>query len=167
MDQGVDLLFQSEQIPRPESRITLADRRDAADGLPPVVVDWRTGADEPAFLHTSASRFADYFAHTGCAELRINAALLDDAPAFVSLLRDNSHPGGGLCMSRHPAGGATDPEGRIWGSPNVYAAGASTLASLGEANITLTALALALRLTDHLAATRGEVDKARPRSCAS
>jgi hypothetical protein len=160
MDQGVDLAFQCEQIPRPDSRITLADRPEAADGLPPVIVDWQTGSDEPAFLRTSASRFAYYFDRTNCAELRINPALLDDAPAFVSCMRDTSHPAGGLCMSRNPASGATDLEGRIWGSPNVYAAGAAALATSGEANITLTALALALRLTDSLAATRGEVGRA-------
>jgi choline dehydrogenase-like flavoprotein len=156
MDQGVELAFQCEQMPRPDSRITLAHRPDASDGLPPVVVDWRIGSDEPAFLRTSASHFAHYFDHTSCAELRINPALLDDAPAFVSQMRDTSHPGGGLCMSRESASGATDPDGRIWGAPNVYAAGASVLANSGEANITLTALALALRLTDLLAAAYGQ-----------
>jgi hypothetical protein len=160
MDQGVDLAFQCEQIPRPDSRITLADHPQAADGLPPVMVDWRTGSDEPAFLRASALRFANYFDRTRCAELRINPALLDDAPAFVSCMRDTCHPAGGLCMSRDPASGATDSEGRIWGSPNVYAAGASTLATSGEANITLTALAMALRLTDCLAVARGEVRQA-------
>ena len=40
------------------------------------------------------------------------------------------------------------------------AAGASALASLGEANITLTALALALRLTDRLVTALGEVEQA-------
>jgi hypothetical protein len=161
MDQGVDLAFQCEQIPRLDSRITLANRPDAADGLPPVMVDWRTGSDEPEFLRDAASHLAAYFDGTSCAALRINPALLDDAPAYISRLRDTSHPSGGLCMSRDPASGATDSEGRIWGSPNVYAAGASALATSGEANITLTALALALRLTDHLVATRGEVGQTR------
>ena len=58
MDQGVDLAFQCEQIPRPDSRITLVDRPEAADGLPPVIVDRQTGSDEAAFLRASASRFA-------------------------------------------------------------------------------------------------------------
>jgi choline dehydrogenase-like flavoprotein len=118
-------------------------------------VDWRTGSYEPTFLLAAASRFSYYLECTGCAELRINRALLDDPPAFVSSLRDTAHPAGGLCMSRDNAGGATDLNARIWGSPNVYAAGASAVATSGEANITLTALALALRLTDHLSAARG------------
>ena len=160
MDQGVDLSFQCEQIPRLDSRITLADRPDAADGLPPVLVDWRTGSDEPAFLRSSAARFAYYFDRTACADLRINQALLNDPPAFVLSLRDTAHPAGGLCMSRDSASGATDADGRIWGSPNVYATGESVLGTSGEANITLTALALALRLTDRLVAARGEVEQA-------
>jgi choline dehydrogenase-like flavoprotein len=167
MEQGVDLAFQCEQIPRPDSRITLADRPNAADGLPPVVVDWRTGSYEPTFLLAAASRFSYYLECTGSAELRINQALLDDPLAFVSSLRDTAHPAGGLCMSRDPAGGATDLNARIWGSPNVYAAGASVVATSGEANITLTALALALRLTDHLSAARGIVEQAGMQSCVS
>jgi hypothetical protein len=160
MDQGVDLAFQCEQIPRPDSRITLVNCFDAADGLPSVVLDWRTGSNEPAFLLASASRFAHYFDRTGCAELKVNPALLEDAPAFLSRMRDTSHPAGGLCMSRDRAGGATDPEGRIWGAPNVYATGASVLATSGEANITLTALAFALRLADLLSASRREAKPA-------
>lgn len=163
MDQGVDLAFQCEQVPRSDSRITLADSTAAEDGLPAVIVDWRTGSDEPVFLRSSALRFADYFDRTKCAELRIHRALLDDSTNFVSRMRDTSHPAGGLCMSRDPATGATDPNGRIWGSANVYAAGASTLSTSGEANITLTALALALRLVDFIAATQG--NEARARSC--
>jgi len=160
MDQGVDLAFQCEQIPRPDSRITLGDGPDAADGLPPVILDWRTGSDEAEFLRTAASHFARYFRETGCAELKLDRALLEDAPGFVSRLRDTSHPAGGLCMSRTQAGGATDPDGRIWGSANVYVAGAAALATSGEANITLTALALALRLTDHLTGAHAEVEQA-------
>jgi hypothetical protein len=164
MDRGVGLAFQCEQIPQADSRIRLANHPDAADGLPPVVLDWRIGALEPAFLRASASSFARYFRHTRCAELRINDALLDDPRAFVSGLRDSAHPAGGLCMGPDFASGATDPYGRLWGSPNVYAAGASVLATSGEANITLTALAMALRLTDRLVTAR---EQAGVRSCVS
>ena len=91
MDQGVDLAFQCEQIPRLDSRITLADRPDAADGLPPVLVDWRTGSGRASVFRASASRFAYYFDHTSCAELRINQPC-SNSPAFVSNMRDTSHP---------------------------------------------------------------------------
>jgi choline dehydrogenase-like flavoprotein len=155
MDRGVSLAFQCEQIPRLDSRITLTDQAEAADGLPAVSIDWRTGTGEPKFLRASALRFADYFHHTGCAVLHVDPLLLDDAPSFVARLGDTSHPSGGLCMSSNPAEGATDTDGRLWGASNVYATGASVVPTSGEANITLTGLALALRLADHLAASRG------------
>jgi hypothetical protein len=165
MEDGVDLAFQCEQIPTAESRITLADDTDMADGLPPVVLDWRTGGDEAKFLQTSASHFAEYFDRTACAELRVNPALLDNAAAFVSRMRDTSHPSGGLCMGPDPTSGATDQDCRIWGASNVYVAGAASLATSGEANITLTALALTLRLTDHLIAAHRTAEPTGKRPC--
>jgi choline dehydrogenase-like flavoprotein len=117
-----------------------------------VVLDWQTGNEEPAFLAAAALRFGRYFDRSGCAEMKLNPELLADPLAFLARKRDTSHPAGGMCMSAQPTDGATDPEGRIWGASNVYVAGAAALATSGEANITLTALALALRLTDRISA---------------
>lgn len=161
MDQGVGLAFQCEQQPRSDSLISLVDDYPAADGLPRILLDWRTGIDEPTFLLAAAQRYAGYFGSSGVADLCIDPSLLEDAPAFVARLRDTSHPSGGLCMGNTPVSGATDGDGRIWSSPNVFAAGASVLTTSGEANITLSALALALRLVDHLVAKRRSVSVGR------
>jgi choline dehydrogenase-like flavoprotein len=168
LDQGVDLYYQCEQMPRADSRIMLEDDgAPAADGLPRVVLDWRVGPDEGPFLRDAAQHYARYFAQTGCAGFRIDPVLLDDPAAFIARAIDTSHHCGGLRMGESAVQGVSDPNGRIWGSANVYVAGAAALATAGEANITLTALAMTLRLTDHLAgAATGEVGLAlrrRPR----
>jgi choline dehydrogenase-like flavoprotein len=56
------------------------------------------------------------------------------------------HHAGGMCMSAQPNLGVVDPDCRVWGTSNVYVAGASVFPSSGHANTTFTALALAARL---------------------
>jgi choline dehydrogenase-like flavoprotein len=167
MDQGIGFAFQCEQMPRPESRVTLASHLDADDGLPTIELEWRTGSEEGVFLRSAALHFARYLERTGCAKMEIDEDLLNDPPAFLARSADTSHPSGGLCMSGNRADGVTDPNSRVWGAPNVYAAGASILATSGEANITLTALAMTLRLTDHLVASHRRQREGGQQACSS
>jgi len=46
-----------------------------------------------------------------------------------------------------------DPHGRLHGVDNVYVLGSATFPTSGQANPTLTIVAMALRLADRLAAT--------------
>ncbi len=54
-------------------------------------------------------------------------------------------------MSSGPAGGVVDGDLRVHGAENLYVVGPSVFPTGGCANPTLTAVALALRLADHLA----------------
>jgi choline dehydrogenase-like flavoprotein len=60
-------------------------------------------------------------------------------------------------MSASPQQGVVDPECRVWGTSNLYVAGAAIFPSSSHANTTFTALALAARL----AATIQSEDKPR------
>jgi choline dehydrogenase-like flavoprotein len=53
-------------------------------------------------------------------------------------------------MHRDPRQGVVDEHGRIHSLANVYVAGSSVFPTSGYANPTLTIVALALRLADHL-----------------
>jgi choline dehydrogenase-like flavoprotein len=53
-------------------------------------------------------------------------------------------------MSADPRHGVVDGSGRVHGYGNLFVAGSSVFATAGWANPTLTILALALRLGDHL-----------------
>jgi choline dehydrogenase-like flavoprotein len=53
-------------------------------------------------------------------------------------------------MAASPASGVVDPNGQVFGVPNLYVAGASVFPTCGHANLTLTILATAIRLADHL-----------------
>jgi choline dehydrogenase-like flavoprotein len=53
-------------------------------------------------------------------------------------------------MHPDPRRGVVDANGRVHGIANLYVAGSSVFPTSGSANPTLTIVALALRLADHL-----------------
>jgi choline dehydrogenase-like flavoprotein len=56
-------------------------------------------------------------------------------------------------MHADPARGVVDPNCRLHGAENLYVAGSSVFPTVGNANPTLTIIALAIRLADHLKTT--------------
>jgi choline dehydrogenase-like flavoprotein len=58
-------------------------------------------------------------------------------------------------MSHDPRRGVVDQHGAVHGVPNLYVAGPSVFPTGGDANPTLTTVAMALRLSDHIAARIG------------
>ena len=62
------------------------------------------------------------------------------------------HPAGTCAMGRSPESGVVDANLRVYGVNNLYVAGAAVFPTAGTTNPTLTIVALALRLGDHLAA---------------
>lgn len=61
------------------------------------------------------------------------------------------HHMGATRMSQDPRHGVVDADCRVHDLDNLYVAGSSVFPTAGFANPTLTLVALALRLTDHLA----------------
>ncbi len=54
-------------------------------------------------------------------------------------------------MGRNERDGVVTDDGRVFGTDNVYVAGATVFPTSGALNPTLTIVALAMRLGDHLA----------------
>ncbi|MDZ7668764.1 MAG: GMC family oxidoreductase [Gammaproteobacteria bacterium] len=67
------------------------------------------------------------------------------------------HHMGTTAMSKDVAGGVVGVDLRVHGSTNVYALGSSVFPSGGHANPTLTIVALAHRLADHLRSAAREI----------
>ena len=61
------------------------------------------------------------------------------------------HPMGTCRMGADPRTSVVDPDGRLWGQDDLYVADASVFPSSGGTGPSLTVIALALRLGDHLA----------------
>lgn len=63
------------------------------------------------------------------------------------------HPAGSCAMGHDARTGVVDSDLKTFGTSNLYVAGAAAFPTAGTANPTLTIVALALRLGDHLATT--------------
>lgn len=68
-------------------------------------------------------------------------------------MNSGAHHLGTTRMSDDPAFGVVDRDCRVHGVANLYVAGGSVMPTSGHANPTLTIVALALRLGEHLAST--------------
>ncbi|MDQ3384745.1 MAG: GMC oxidoreductase [Actinomycetota bacterium] len=138
----------AEQAPDPESRVRLVAARDSA-GVQEAELDWRIGPlDE-----RSISRTVDLVGPA--LERRFDGRFTRLLPdATPPLLGVGWHHMGTTRMSASPAGGVVDVDGRVHGIGNLYVTGSSVFPTGGSANPTLTIVALALRLADHLAARR-------------
>jgi choline dehydrogenase-like flavoprotein len=77
--------------------------------------------------------------------------LCDEPEAAVrSQAKDGYHQAGTTRMSSRPEDGVVDAELRVHGTRNLYVASSSVFPSSGQANSTFLAVALTLRLADHL-----------------
>lgn len=150
-DGGILLRLMSEQWPDVNSTISLCEKRDAL-GLPTVVLDWNI-ADRQM---ESLSRFAEYTANAlkkrGLAEVKIAPLLAARNPDFLRSADDGFHQMGGTRMASTASEGVVDSNLRVFGTNNLYVAGAAVFPTTGFANPTFTAIALGLRLADHLGA---------------
>lgn len=145
------LVVDSEQAPNPESRIRLSDQRDAL-GLRRSQVDWRLSAlDRRSSLEMFQLIGAEW-GRLNQARVRVPDWLSDGREDWAHNVRDIGHHIGTTRMADDPRSGVVDRDCKVHGVDNLYVAGASVFATSGHANPTLTIVALALRLAEHLAA---------------
>lgn len=137
------VVHQAEQAPHPDNRLTLSDDRDRL-GLRKIVVDWRWHDDDIARTVRAQQVFANALRRAGWGEFQI--ASRDGRPVVHS--HSSNHFMGTTRMHASPHHGVVDPRGAVHGTPNLYVASSSLFPSGGFANVTLTAVAVALRVAD-------------------
>jgi hypothetical protein len=136
-----------EQAPNPSSRVTLADERDAL-GLPRLKLNWQFGELE---RHTF-TRLCELIGAAAGASGLGRVRLLDPDPAtgFPTGTRGAWHQMGTTRMSTDPRNGVVDANCRLHDVENLYVAGGAVFPTSGYTNPTLTIVAMAARLADHL-----------------
>jgi len=137
-----------EQVPNPDSRVTLADDRDAL-GLRRIRLDWRLTEQSRRSLVEHIRSLAMEFGALGIGRMLLQVAEDGIWPENVN---GGSHHMGTTRMHDDPKLGVVDRDARVHGVDNLYIAGSSVFPTCGAANPTLTLLALTLRLADHLRA---------------
>ncbi len=139
----------AEQAPNPDSRVALGDATDAL-GLPEIRLDWRLSELDKRSLQEVHRTLAEEFGRQGLGRLRIEEWLTADLTSWSPEMIGGNHHMGTTRMSDDPSTGVVDRDCRVHGMANLFVAGSSVFPTAGSANPTLTIVALALRLADHL-----------------
>jgi choline dehydrogenase-like flavoprotein len=138
-----------ESAPNPDSRVTLVRERDAL-GMRRVKLDWRlTELDKRSALRTMAILGAE-LGRAGLGRLRLDVSESD--AGWPDDIAGGWHHMGTTRMSDDPKHGVVERNCRVHGLSNLYVAGSSVFPTAGSGTPTLTLVALALRLADHLKA---------------
>jgi choline dehydrogenase-like flavoprotein len=135
----------AEQAPNPINRVTLDSRHDAL-GVPMARLDWRLSSEDLENISVCRARLLRELANAGVQVLQ-DQSRNDDWPERI---RAGAHHCGTTRMHRAPAQGVVDEHCRAHGVQNVFVAGSSVFPTAGSAPPTLTIVALALKLSDHL-----------------
>ncbi len=133
--------------PNPASRLKLSQERDDL-GMPRLEVDWRYTSGDVHTVGESLRLLQEDFAASG-------AARFDYDPASVEyeMTRYGAYGGhhiGTLRMGGDPRTSMVDADCRVHGIGNLHVASSAVFPTSSQANPTLTIVALALRLSDHL-----------------
>ena len=137
-----------EQVPNPDSRITLGQERDAL-GQPKVCVDWQLTPLDRHTYRTAATLFGNELARACNGRFELEPWLEQDDGA-VPQVYGTSHHLGTTRMADDPNQGVVDRQCKVHGIDNLYVAGSSVFPTGGWAFPTFTIVALSLRLAEHL-----------------
>ena len=148
-------MIRAEQAPNPDSRVTLSGERDAL-GTPKADLDWRKSDLDKQTLRVLARILSTVLEREGLGTFRPEAWIEEAGPAWPVDPTVGNHPIGGYHhmgttrMAASPREGVVDENCQVFGYSNLFIAGSSVFTTAGWANPTLTILALAHRLADHL-----------------
>lgn len=139
-----------EQAPNRNNRVYLSN---AADGkVRQLCIDWDVEEDANRIAALVRRHIEQFWERNGLnqvAELEFREPN-NDGPQWNENLYDIYHPAGTTRMAADPALGVVDANLKIHGTSNAYVVGSSVFPSMGAANPTFTAMALALRLADFI-----------------
>jgi len=144
--EALQLWCAGEQQPNRNSRVSLGTERDPL-GMREVVIDWRVLPEDRRKIVAILHLLATEVGHAGFGRSRV---AWSDADTWPAELVGNEHHMGTTRMHDDPSLGVVDANCRVHDLANLYVAGSSVFPTGGAANPTLTIVALALRLADHL-----------------
>jgi len=145
-----EVMLHTEQSPDPENRVTLGEDLDEL-GCRRVRLHWRWREFDFENVRRAQELLAAEFQRAGLGRLRIE--LNRGRPDLYG--SNLHHHMGTTRMDADPKRGVVDPQGRVHGVSNLFISSCSVFPTGGYINPTLTIVALAIRLADHLKASWG------------
>jgi choline dehydrogenase-like flavoprotein len=145
--KSVAVFLEGEQSPNPESRVVLTDEWDAL-GMRRAGLNWRIAPKDRANMLQTAMELARGLGASGFGRMQVSFKENDDAAIATAW-----HHMGTTRMHDDKTQGVVDRNCRVHQIENLFIAGSSVFPTGGRVNPTLTIVALAVRLADHLKAT--------------
>ncbi len=146
-DGSHSVMFNTEQTPLHDSRITLGPERDAL-GVPRVHINWRFCEDDIDSICRAYRVLQAQVEAGGACTLDFGATPLREQVA--KSIPVGGHHIGTTRMAAQASGGVVDRNCAVFDLPNLFIASASVFPTCSHANPTLTLVAMAVRLGAHL-----------------
>jgi choline dehydrogenase-like flavoprotein len=141
------LYYHTEQIPNKSSHVRLSEFRDPF-GVPRLFLDYRISDIDVDSIYRAHQLIDNKFRENGI------GYLVYESTDPMALIRKHQatlgHHIGTTRMSENPAMGVVDKNCKVHGISNLHIASSSVFPTCSQANPTLTIVALAIRLADHL-----------------
>lgn len=145
------LSYHAEQAPSRSSRMWLGADRDRL-GLRKLAIDLRFQRADAEGLARAHALLDGWLRRTGFGELSYRQPEPETASAILAGAVHGTHQIGTIRMGCDRRSAVVDETLRSFDVENLYVASSAVFPTSGQANPTLTAVALAVRLADHLAA---------------
>jgi choline dehydrogenase-like flavoprotein len=141
------LEMHGEQAPRADSRVTLCEKTDAF-GMPQLRIDWRYSSSDIESVGRTLDVIGEELERSGAGRLDYSRETLEE-----DLMRFGAYGGhhiGTTRMGSDVRTSVVDSDCRVHSVRNLFVAGSAVFPTSGQANPTLTLIALSLRLGKHL-----------------
>lgn len=140
------LRYWQEPAPNPDNRVTLIEERDAL-GLPKIHLSWPLTELDQRTMYEALTLIGQELGSAGIGRLRLNDAVDE---LWSDWMAGSYHHMGTTRMSKDPKQGVVDEHLRVHNVANLFIASSAVFPTAGQANPTLTIVALTIRLADHL-----------------
>jgi choline dehydrogenase-like flavoprotein len=144
-DDTLAVITSSEQVPNRRSRIVLGEACDR-HGVPLPVLNWELADVDHRTVRVGVDAVEDLLLALGAEGVRKRMR----RGSWPLDTLGGPHHLGTARMAHSPAHGVVDPDCRVHGVGNLFLAGGAVFPTSGYAPPTLTIIALASRLADHL-----------------
>ena len=143
------LSYHGEHLPNRDSRVWLTDETDRL-GLPRLKIDLRFAPEDARSLVRTHDLLGKWLVARKFGRIEYRGALENREADILAQARHGTHQIGIARMGSNRRAAVADANAASFDVPNLYLAGCAILPTSGQANPTLTAIALALRLADYL-----------------
>ena len=142
-----DLFFVSEQIPNPDSTVTLSKDMKDRFGFPIAEVNWQLTDQDWKSMEETYSLLKNQCFETDFCDFTHELKDLD----WKGNMSSAAHHVGTLRMAETAQDGVVDKNLKVFGAENLYVCDGSVFTTSGNVNSSFTIGALACRLAKHLA----------------